>query len=190
MSRTGRPLSGTVDLTVFLARHADRVGEEGAVMTTTLSDMTAKKKPELSAGEIAAKEQGLSLAGPDGLLKQFTKTVLETAQLPGVDGAGADCRCLQHRVRATAHDSTDGRRGLLRNRRWCDVPDRHWGVQTGRCTAHCCLTRARGCDLWILGGGRPFVGTARLCHSTDAGFSNGTTRWSRGRHLVAELRAS
>jgi transposase-like protein len=26
-----------------------------------------------------AKEQGLSLAGPDGLLKQLTKTVLETA---------------------------------------------------------------------------------------------------------------
>jgi putative transposase len=55
-------------------------------MTTTLSDMTAKKKPELSAEEIAAKElvrlaeeQGLSLTGPDGLLKQFTKTVLETA---------------------------------------------------------------------------------------------------------------
>ena len=55
-------------------------------MTTTLSDMTAKGKPELSAEEIAAKElvrlakeQGLSLTGPDGLLKQFTKTVLETA---------------------------------------------------------------------------------------------------------------
>ena len=55
-------------------------------MTTTLSDMTAKKKPDLSAEEIAAKElvrlakeQGLSLTGPDGLLKQFTKNVLETA---------------------------------------------------------------------------------------------------------------
>jgi putative transposase len=55
-------------------------------MTTTLSDMTAKKKPEPSAEEIAArelvrlaKEQGLSLTGPDGLLKQFTKNVLETA---------------------------------------------------------------------------------------------------------------
>jgi putative transposase len=55
-------------------------------MTTTLSDMTAKKEPELSAEEIAAKElvwlaeeQGLSLTGPDGLLKQFTKSVLETA---------------------------------------------------------------------------------------------------------------
>ena len=56
-------------------------------MTTTLSDMTAKKKKaEGSAEEVAAKElvrlakeQGLSLTGPDGLLKQFTKNVLETA---------------------------------------------------------------------------------------------------------------
>ncbi len=55
-------------------------------MTTTLSDMTAKKKPEPSAEEIAAKElvrlakeQGLSLTGPDGLLERFTKNVLETA---------------------------------------------------------------------------------------------------------------
>ena len=56
------------------------------MMTTTLSDMSAKKKPEPSAEEIAAKElvrlakeQGLSLTGPGGLLKQFTKNVLETA---------------------------------------------------------------------------------------------------------------
>src|SRR3954471_20484062 len=55
-------------------------------MTTTLSDMTAKKQPEPSAEENAArelvrlaKEQGLSLTGPGGLLKQFTKNVLETA---------------------------------------------------------------------------------------------------------------
>ena len=46
----------------------------------------SKKKPEASAEELAAmelvrlaKEQGLSLTGPDGLLKQFTKSVLETA---------------------------------------------------------------------------------------------------------------
>src|SRR3954454_13623235 len=55
-------------------------------MTTTLSDMTAKKQSEPSAEELAArelvrlaKEQGLSLTGPEGLLKQFTKDVLETA---------------------------------------------------------------------------------------------------------------
>src|SRR3954452_16588617 len=52
---------------------------------TTL-DVVPKKKPEPSAEETAAKElvraaraQGLSLTGPDGLLKQFTKSVLETA---------------------------------------------------------------------------------------------------------------
>lgn len=71
---------------VFPARRADWIGGEGAVMSTTLSDMTAKKKPEPSAEELAAtelvrlaKEQGLSLTGPDGLLKQFTKNVVETA---------------------------------------------------------------------------------------------------------------
>jgi putative transposase len=52
---------------------------------TTL-DVMPKKKPEPSAEELAARElvrlareQGLSLTGPDGLLKQFTKSVLETA---------------------------------------------------------------------------------------------------------------
>ncbi len=56
------------------------------MMTTTLGDMTAKKRPEPSAEEVAARElvrlaqeQGLSLTGPEGLLKQFTKNVLETA---------------------------------------------------------------------------------------------------------------
>lgn len=32
-----------------------------------------------SSWSAQAKEQGLSLTGPDGLLKQLTKTVLETA---------------------------------------------------------------------------------------------------------------
>lgn len=52
---------------------------------TTLEDVT-KKRAEPSAEAAAAaelvrlaKEKGLSLTGPDGLLKQFTKTVLETA---------------------------------------------------------------------------------------------------------------
>ena len=56
------------------------------MMTTTLNDMTAKKRPDPTAEEVAARElvrlareQGLSLTGPDGLLKQFTKSVLETA---------------------------------------------------------------------------------------------------------------
>ena len=53
---------------------------------TTLDVVSEKKKSDPSAEETAAKElvrlarvQGLSLTGPDGLLKQFTKTVLETA---------------------------------------------------------------------------------------------------------------
>ena len=61
------------------------ISGEGAVMTT-LEIVPKKSKPEPSAEETAAKElvrlareQGLSLTGPDGLLKQFTKSVLETA---------------------------------------------------------------------------------------------------------------
>jgi putative transposase len=56
-------------------------------MTATLDDVTArKKKAEPTAEEAAAaelvrraREQGLSLTGPDGLLKQLTRAVLETA---------------------------------------------------------------------------------------------------------------
>jgi transposase-like protein len=56
-------------------------------MTATLNAVTKRKiKPEPSAEQRAAeelvaraREQGLSLTGPDGLLKQLTKTVLETA---------------------------------------------------------------------------------------------------------------
>ncbi len=53
---------------------------------TTLEDVTKKRAEPPSAEAAAAaelvrlaKEQGLSLTGPDGLLKQFTKTVLEAA---------------------------------------------------------------------------------------------------------------
>jgi len=70
---------------VFPAGRADWVGGDDAVMTTTLNDMTARKRPDPSAEEVAARElvgvaneQGLSLTGPDGLLRQFTKSVLET----------------------------------------------------------------------------------------------------------------
>jgi putative transposase len=55
-------------------------------MTETLNDVTKKKPAQESAEQQAAqelvrmaREQGLSLTGPDGLLKQPTKTVLETA---------------------------------------------------------------------------------------------------------------
>jgi putative transposase len=53
---------------------------------TTLDVVPKKNRAEPSAEEMAAKElvrlareQGLSLTGPDGLLKQFTRSVLETA---------------------------------------------------------------------------------------------------------------
>jgi transposase-like protein len=55
-------------------------------MTATLDGVTRKKAGEQSAEQQAAvelvrmaREQGLSLTGPDGLLKQLTKTVIETA---------------------------------------------------------------------------------------------------------------
>jgi putative transposase len=56
-------------------------------MTATLPDVAAKnKRQEESAEQQAvaelvrqARERGVSLTGPDGLLKQLTKTVLETA---------------------------------------------------------------------------------------------------------------
>jgi putative transposase len=56
-------------------------------MTATLNDVTTKKQlPEASAEAEAARElvrlareRGLALTGPDGLLKQLTKTVIETA---------------------------------------------------------------------------------------------------------------
>jgi putative transposase len=55
---------------------------------TAIADAVATKNESLSeSAELAAarelvrqaREQGLSLTGPDGLLKQLTKTVLETA---------------------------------------------------------------------------------------------------------------
>ena len=56
-------------------------------MSATLNDVNPSKKKseptpeEAAAAELVrlAQEQGLSLTGPDGLLKQFTKNVLETA---------------------------------------------------------------------------------------------------------------
>jgi transposase-like protein len=55
-------------------------------MTATLDGVTKKKRAEPTAEEkvaeelvARAREQGLSLTGPDGLLKQLTKAVLETA---------------------------------------------------------------------------------------------------------------
>ena len=50
-------------------------------MNATLEDVTKKKRTEPTAEQLAAeelvrqaREQGLSLTGPDGLLKQLTKS--------------------------------------------------------------------------------------------------------------------
>jgi putative transposase len=55
-------------------------------MSVTLDEMAKRKRAEVSAEQQAAaelvrlaKEQGLSLTGPDGLLKQLTKSVIESA---------------------------------------------------------------------------------------------------------------
>ncbi len=55
-------------------------------MTATLNDVAKKQAAEQTAEQQAAvelvrmaREQGLSLTGPDGLLKQLTKTVIESA---------------------------------------------------------------------------------------------------------------
>jgi Transposase, Mutator family len=91
-------------------------------MTATLNVVTKKKEPsEESAEQQAAtelvrlaREQGLSLTGPDGLLKQLTKTVLETALAEEMtehlgyekhDPAG--CRDGEHPQRHPGQDGAD-----------------------------------------------------------------------------------
>jgi putative transposase len=54
-------------------------------MTATLDGVTTKKQSAEVSAEAArelvrlARERGLALSGPDGLLKQLTKTVIEIA---------------------------------------------------------------------------------------------------------------
>lgn len=56
-----------------------------ATLEAVPNTKTAEKKTEISEADAArelvkmAKEQGLFLTGPDGLLKQLTKTVIQTA---------------------------------------------------------------------------------------------------------------
>lgn len=64
------------------------ISGEGAVMAP-LDVVPKKMKPEPSAEETTAKqlvrlarEQGLSLTGPDGLLKEFIKIIRSTFRLP------------------------------------------------------------------------------------------------------------
>ena len=81
-------------------------------MTATLDGVAKKKIDEGSAEAQAAvelvrlaKEQGLSLTGPDGLLKQLTKTVLETA---------LNEEMTEH-LGYEKHDSADAGAGNIRN---------------------------------------------------------------------------
>jgi hypothetical protein len=81
-------------------------------MDATLEDVTKKTKREPTAEERAAeemvrraREQGLSLTGPDGLLKQLTKAVLETALNQELTGHLGDEK----------HGSPDPDSGNIRN---------------------------------------------------------------------------
>ena len=61
-------------------------------MTATLDGVTNNKAGPTAEAEAArelvrlAREQGLSLTGPGGLLKQLTKTVIETALSEEITG--------------------------------------------------------------------------------------------------------
>ena len=78
--------------------------------------MTPTKKPEAGARSAEqeaalelvrmAREKGLDLTGPNGLLRQFTKTVLETA---------LDEEMTEHLGRARHERTKDGRAGNARN---------------------------------------------------------------------------
>ena len=79
---------------------------------TTLDDVAKKKQADASAEAQAAaemvrlaQERGLSLTGPDGLLKQLTKTVLETA---------LDEEMTEH-LGYEKHDSAGAGSGNIRN---------------------------------------------------------------------------
>ena len=89
-------------------------------MTATLNDVAKKNLAEQSAEQQAAvelvrmaKAQGLSLTGPDGLLKQLTKTVLETAlneemtEHLGYDKHDPAGRERQHPQRHSGQDGAD-----------------------------------------------------------------------------------
>ena len=91
--RVRPPQSLPTSFTVFLAQHADGVGEEGwSPMTETIKGMSsmpkdAKKTAKPGESERAAvrelvkaaRARGDELTGPDGLLKMITATVLQAA---------------------------------------------------------------------------------------------------------------
>ena len=78
-------------------------------MTPTKKPDAEKRNAEREAALTfvrMAKEKGLDLTGPDGLLKQFTKSVLETA---------LDEEMTEHLGRAKHKKSKDGRAANTRN---------------------------------------------------------------------------
>src|SRR6478735_6044580 len=111
--------------------------------TATLEDVAKKKESPPESAELTAarelvrqaKEQGLSLTGPDGLLKQLTKTVLETAlneeltEHLGHDKHAIRCSepatASEQDVQAARHPQREGRRHphtpVLREARVWDV---------------------------------------------------------------------
>jgi len=98
-------------------------------MTATLDDVATRKrkdKPEPTAEQklaeelvARAREQGVSLTGPDGLLKQLTKTVQTVRPLydrrPGTPQRSTRERQFEQQRRCTGSDSC--RRGRTHRRR-------------------------------------------------------------------------
>ncbi len=83
--------------------------ETMAVMTARNKESGQERSAEMAAAvELVrmAKRRGLALTGPDGLLKQFTKTVLETA---------LDEEMSEHLGREKHQKTKDGRAGNARN---------------------------------------------------------------------------
>ena len=81
-------------------------------MSETL-ETVKNKKPEPTAEQVAAeelvrraREQGLSLTGPDGLLKQLTKVVIETALDQELTGHLGDMRRTPPRATRAATSAT------------------------------------------------------------------------------------
>jgi hypothetical protein len=88
-----------------VAQRAERVlGGKGSSMTETLVGMSPPSTPQepmppsekelAAARELvrAARDRGVALTGPDGLLKALTKTVVETALDP-YPATNELCRC-------------------------------------------------------------------------------------------------
>ena len=82
--------------------------ESMAAMTANNNENKQRSAEVEAAVELVrrAKEQGLALTGPDSLLKQLTKTVLETALAEEMN---------EHLGRAKHEKSTEGRSANTRN---------------------------------------------------------------------------